>query len=196
MLPCRVGVGGHALHGGYGFSSHTHGLSLDWIEGATVVLANASVVDCSATENVDLFWAIRGAGSSFGIVTEFRFNTFAVPEVVVPFTLTVPAQEANDIVLALASFQNYTLYSMPSEMNMRVEIQMFGGTEFQGLYHGNASDMEAALQPLLSMLNVSFTSVQGGQETNWMGGFDDYAYSNDIDITTPSYSEVSDRRAG
>jgi FAD/FMN-containing dehydrogenase len=64
----RVGVGGHALHGGYGVSSHTKGLALDWMVGATIVLANSSVVNVSATENPDLFWAIRGAGSSMGIV--------------------------------------------------------------------------------------------------------------------------------
>jgi FAD/FMN-containing dehydrogenase len=40
--------------------------------GATVVLANSTVVNCSLTENADLFWALRGAGSSFGIVTSFQ----------------------------------------------------------------------------------------------------------------------------
>ncbi|KAK1773163.1 hypothetical protein QBC45DRAFT_102386 [Copromyces sp. CBS 386.78] len=60
-----VGVGGHSLHGGFGFSSHTYGLAVDWIAAATVVLANSTVVTASPTENPDLFWALRGAGSNF-----------------------------------------------------------------------------------------------------------------------------------
>jgi FAD/FMN-containing dehydrogenase len=74
----RVGVGGHALHGGYGVSSHTKGLALDCMVGATVVLANSTVVNTSATENPEFIWAIRGAGGSMGIVSSFRFHTFAV----------------------------------------------------------------------------------------------------------------------
>ena len=76
-----VGLGGHVLHGGYGMSSRTHGLALDWVDSMTVVLANASVVDCSATVHPSLFWAMLGAGSGFGIATEFRFRTYEAPEI-------------------------------------------------------------------------------------------------------------------
>lgn len=85
-----VGIGGHALHGGYGMSSRTHSLALDWVESLTVVLANATVVDCSAVVHPSLFFAMLGAGSSFGIATEFRFRTFEAPEVVTWFSATLP----------------------------------------------------------------------------------------------------------
>lgn len=74
-----VGIGGLSLHGGYGYSSRLHGLTLDNMVEAEVVLADGSLVTASDTENEDLFWALRGAGSSFGIVTSFKFKTFAAP---------------------------------------------------------------------------------------------------------------------
>src|SRR5690606_22348647 len=87
MCFARVGTGGHVIHGGYGVSSHTKGLALDWIVEATVVLANGTVVRARVDENPDLFWAIRGAGSSMGIVSEFVFDTFEVPEILTRFNV-------------------------------------------------------------------------------------------------------------
>ncbi|KAL1985690.1 hypothetical protein VTN96DRAFT_7438 [Rasamsonia emersonii] len=66
-----VGVGGLALHGGYGWLTGAHGLALDNILEMQIALANGSLVRASATENEDLFWAMKGAGSLFGAVTEF-----------------------------------------------------------------------------------------------------------------------------
>src|ERR1700761_3450357 len=80
MVRRRVGVGGHVLHGGWGYSSHNHGLFLDYLEEAEVVLADSSVVTASRTQNEDLFWALRGAGMSFGIVTSFKFRTIDQPD--------------------------------------------------------------------------------------------------------------------
>jgi FAD/FMN-containing dehydrogenase len=72
-------VGGHATIGGLGPASRMWGAALDHIVGATVVLADGSVANCSTTENPDLFWAIRGAGASFGVITEFQVFTHPAP---------------------------------------------------------------------------------------------------------------------
>ncbi|KAI8246606.1 hypothetical protein K4K55_005897 [Colletotrichum sp. SAR 10_96] len=71
---------GHVLHGGYGMSSHTKGLALDWLIGVKVVLANSTVVTASETEKAELFWALKGAGSSLGVASEFYFKTFDAPQ--------------------------------------------------------------------------------------------------------------------
>lgn len=76
-----VGVGGLATAGGIGFMSRKHGLTIDHIRAVEVVLADGSVVQASETENADLFWAVRGAGSNFGIVTSFDFQADEVTEV-------------------------------------------------------------------------------------------------------------------
>ncbi len=64
----NVGVIGYTLGGGYGWLGRKHGAACNAVQSATVVLADGSVVVASATENPDLFWAIRGGGGNFGVV--------------------------------------------------------------------------------------------------------------------------------
>jgi FAD/FMN-containing dehydrogenase/alkanesulfonate monooxygenase SsuD/methylene tetrahydromethanopterin reductase-like flavin-dependent oxidoreductase (luciferase family) len=76
-----VGVGGLATAGGIGFLVRQHGLTLDHLRAAEVVLADGSVVRASAQENPDLFWGVRGAGANLGIVTSFEFEVDEVGDV-------------------------------------------------------------------------------------------------------------------
>jgi FAD/FMN-containing dehydrogenase len=77
-----VGVGGLAVGGGVGFLARKHGLTIDHIVGAEVVLADGRVVRADASHHPDLFWAIRGAGGNVGIVTAFEFAAAPVRDVV------------------------------------------------------------------------------------------------------------------
>ncbi|PWC06787.1 LLM class flavin-dependent oxidoreductase [Mycetocola zhujimingii] len=76
-----VGVGGLATAGGVGFLGREHGLTIDHLRSVEMVLADGSLVRASDTENPDLFWAVRGAGASFGIVTAFEFEVDEVGDV-------------------------------------------------------------------------------------------------------------------
>ncbi len=69
-----TGVGGLTLGGGIGYLSRAFGLACDNVQAAEVVTADGAVVRCDATHDSDLYWAIRGGGGNFGIVTSFEFR--------------------------------------------------------------------------------------------------------------------------
>ncbi|KAF2839642.1 Glucooligosaccharide oxidase [Patellaria atrata CBS 101060] len=151
-----VGVGGHVLHGGYGFSSHTRGLALDNLVAADVVLADGSFVTASANENCDLFWALRGAGASFGIVTKFHFQTFDAPEQIIIYSHDLKWQTKDAAITGFKALQDYTNIQ-PTEMNTRLLIAS-GYFVLSGVYYGTQEGYEAAIAPLLEKVGTPTNS--------------------------------------
>src|SRR3954447_2053441 len=77
-----VGIGGITLGGGIGFLARKYGLTIDDLIAADVVTADGSVRRVDADNDPDLFWALRGGGGNFGVVTRFQFELHEVDEIV------------------------------------------------------------------------------------------------------------------
>lgn len=74
-----VGISGLTLGGGLGILGRKHGLTSDHLLGAQIVLADGQTVECDEHHHADLFWALRGAGGNFGVVTSLVFRTIPAP---------------------------------------------------------------------------------------------------------------------
>lgn len=76
----HTGIGGLTLGGGYSYLTSAHGLTIDNLLAVEFVLADGTITTASHTENTDLFWAARGAGTSFGVATKFTYQAHDQPD--------------------------------------------------------------------------------------------------------------------
>ncbi len=96
----HTGVGGLTLGGGLGWLMRRHGLTIDSLQAADVVLADGRLVRASAGEHPDLLWALRGGGGDFGVVTSFEFRAHRVGPTVLAGMLVYPWEQARDALRA------------------------------------------------------------------------------------------------
>ncbi len=99
-VPCgfvsTTGVGGLTLGGGIGHLTRGYGLTIDNLLSVDMVLADGRFVVASEKENADLFWAVRGGGGNFGVVTSFEFRAHPVKDVQSGLTLW-PLEQTTDV---------------------------------------------------------------------------------------------------
>ena len=112
-----VGVGGLTLTGGIGWKVRKYGLALDNVAAAEVVTASGEVVRASAEENPELFWAIRGGGGNFGIVTAFDFAAHPTTDVFYG-TIAFAASEAATVIQGWADY----LRTAPDELTSTADF--------------------------------------------------------------------------
>ncbi|KAJ7282834.1 FAD-binding domain-containing protein [Mycena rebaudengoi] len=163
-----VGVGGHAGFGGWGLSSRNWGLLIDQIVAADVVLANGTAVHVSHTENSDLFWAIRGASSSFGIVTQYTFKTHEAPKTVIryAFNFNDPDRSPEKFAKLLHEYQAWA-DTAPKEMGIVANVWQLGkDVELAGFYMGSQGDFNRTAEALLAATGPPSTTYI--QERDWI----------------------------
>ena len=93
----HTGVAGLTLGGGLGFLMRRHGLTVDNLAAAEVVTAEGSIIRASAEEHPDLFWALRGGGGNFGVVTSFRFALHSLGPTVLAGAVFWAADDTVDV---------------------------------------------------------------------------------------------------
>jgi FAD/FMN-containing dehydrogenase len=99
-----TGVAGLTLGGGFGWLTRRHGLTIDNLLGATVVTADGAIRGVSATREADLFWALRGGGGNFGVVTSFEFQLHPVGPEVYAGLVVYPFSQARQVLRAWRDF--------------------------------------------------------------------------------------------
>lgn len=109
-----TGIAGLTLGGGFGWLTRQFGMTVDSLVSADVVLADGEQVRASESENADLFWAIRGGGGNFGIVTSFEFDLHAVGPEVFGGLFVYPNEEGGPVLRQYREF----VETMPQEMTV------------------------------------------------------------------------------
>ncbi|KAF8713229.1 Berberine and berberine like, partial [Rhizoctonia solani] len=164
-----VGIGGHTAYGGAGLFSRQAGLLIDRAVRAEVVLANGTVATAAFDRNPDLYWALRGAGPSFGIVTAWTYATLPAPNSIgYILTLKPAAGDKTPILDAFNHFQTFARDALPT-WGMVLAVVPDGPNklafEISGNFYGSMVDFNASFQPLLNSIpQAELTS----QEFTWI----------------------------
>lgn len=196
-----TGIAGLTLHGGMGNLRRKHGFSVDNLLSVDVVTADGTLRTASATENPDLFWAMRGAGSNFGVVTSMEFRLHPVGPIVAFCAPMYPAEDGPRLMAAWRDFiENApeevsstsffvgvpTLPGFPEELHNRPVFVTLA------VYAGAADEGERVMRPLRELgtpvLDLSgqmpYAVLQGAFDAMFPDGDQYYFKSQYVDALT------------
>jgi FAD/FMN-containing dehydrogenase len=175
----ETGVAGLTLGGGYGWVRRKYGLSVDALVEAQVVCADGQVRIASAASNADLFWALRGGGGNFGVVTSFTFALQPLGPAVGFSATFYPIEEIDEI---LRRWREYVCgapdevtsavvtITFPADPEMPPEVHDRPVAIVGGVYAGDAEEGLRVTEPLRKLgtplfdmsASMPFTAVQAG----------------------------------
>jgi FAD/FMN-containing dehydrogenase len=176
-----TGVAGLTLGGGFGWITRKFGLTIDNLLSADVVTADGKLVRASSKENVDLFWALRGGGGNFGVVTAFEFQLHALGPTVLAGLVVYPFDQAEKV---LNDYREI-VKSAPDELTCWVVMRKapplpflpaeWHGREILALAMCYAGDLEAGKKAMaeLRSLGKPIADVVGPNPfSGWQAAFD------------------------
>ena len=176
-----TGVAGLTLHGGLGHLRRKYGLTIDNLLSVDIVTADGQFRKASATENEDLFWAVRGAGSNFGVVTSFEFQAHPVGPMVFVGATFYPLEDAPTILPAWRDFMAQApeelsslaiCWSIPPAEPFPPELHGTPVLAVAAAYCGSLEEGERVVQPLRELAQPV---VDASGPWPWLGlqsGFD------------------------
>jgi FAD/FMN-containing dehydrogenase len=176
-----TGIAGLTLGGGFGWLSRKYGMTVDNLEAAEVVTAGGQTVRASAAENADLFWALRGGGGNFGVVTRFTYRLHAVGPQLLSGLIVYPMAQAKSVLRQYRAF----MAKAPDELSVWTVLRKAPPLPFLPesvhgqpilalalLYTGDPDQGRALVHPLhhLGVPAGAFVGVQ--PYTAWQQAFD------------------------
>jgi FAD/FMN-containing dehydrogenase len=141
-----VGVTGYTLGGGLGWLARRHGLAAESVLRAQLVTADGRLVTADPDRNADLFWALRGGGGSYGVVTALEFRLYPLSRVYAG-TVTFGRERAAE---TLACYRHW-IERVPDELSTAVLLTRDGSLVVKAMYAGAAERGRALLAPLWRM---------------------------------------------
>ncbi len=176
-----TGISGLTLGGGFGWLTTQYGMTVDNLVSARVVTADGRTLRANAEENSDLFWALRGGGGNFGIVTEFEFQLHPVGPDILAGLIVFPFTEAKTVLQKLRDF----VTSSPPNLNVWTVLRKapplpFLPGEVHGreiivlaiFYSGNPEEGKKLIAPLRTFGNPVGEHIGVQPYTTWQQAFD------------------------
>lgn len=176
-----TGIAGLTLGGGFGWTTRKFGLTIDSLIGVSMVTAAGEIIKANAQQNVDIFWAVRGGGGNFGVVTEFEFTLHqAGPEVLAGMVIH-PFSDAKNVLTQYQTFIN----TAPEELTCWVVMRKapplpFIPEEWHGkevlimamCYVGDINDGQNVTAGLRKIGHPIAEAVGPMPFTSWQAAFD------------------------
>ena len=176
-----TGVAGLTLGGGFGWTSRKFGLTVDNLLSADVVTAHGKLLHASNSEHQDLFWALRGGGGNFGVVTSFEFKLHPLGPEVLSGLIVHPLDSAGEL---LAGFRRIAMQA-PDELTIWAVMRKapplpflpaeWHGKEvliFAACYSGDMKESDRALKPLRALGDPIADVISPHRFTDWEAAFD------------------------
>lgn len=152
-----VGIGGITLGGGVGFLARKFGLAIDNLLAAEIVTADGKILQVDSDNNPDLFWAIRGGGGNFGIVTKFKYALHdldecyggmlllpATPEVITGIT-QIAKEAPEELSMIINVMPTFSAPFVPKEFHGKMSVMALV------MYAGDAGEGEKVLAPIRAL---------------------------------------------
>ena len=175
----HTGVGGYTLGGGYGRLNRSYGLTIDVLRSAELITADGKIRRISEEEEPDLFWAIRGGGGNFGVVTEFEYELYPFNRNLLSGAIVWPIDQARDVLEFYGGWYadlSDELYVGPFMMTLPDGTSIIG---MEVVYNGDPAVGEKEIQPLRELGTPMDDGIKM-QDYNVMQTQEDVAFGHGI----------------
>ena len=176
-----TGIAGLTLGGGFGWLTRKYGLTIDNLVSAEVVTVDGRKIRATENENVDIFWAIRGGGGNFGVVTEFEFALHPVGSEILAGLIVFPFSQAKQVLTQYRKFAGLA----PEELNVWVVLRKAPPLPFLPMdvhgkevvilpvfYVGEIVEGEKLIEPLRSFGDAYGEHIGVQPYVQWQQAFD------------------------